>query len=175
MFRGHQDIGVVASFPLFLPFHFSGPGHVLECMGLFSMDVKVATPWKCHGCKKMAFHGNTRLTCTKCTPGDSLENFHGIAELTLVVPEWLSFSIKPVLQPNIRLMVVRISGLNSLHKLQKNFGASGHVYGVFIITSASSTVSFKIFNRHFVTDYTFKLYTQKYAFYNPASASDLKS
>ena len=37
------------------------------------MDMKVATPWKCHGCNKMSFHGNTRLTCTKCSPGDRLE------------------------------------------------------------------------------------------------------
>ena len=68
----------------------------MECMGLSSMDVNDATPWKCHGCNKMAFHGNTMLTCAKCTPGDSLENFHGNAGLTLMVPESLSFSIKPM-------------------------------------------------------------------------------
>ena len=60
-----------------------GPGHVLECMGLPSMDVKVATPWGRHTCISMEPHGITGLTCTKFTTVDSLEFFHGSAMLTV--------------------------------------------------------------------------------------------
>ena len=58
-----------------------GPGHVLEYMGLPSMDVKVATPWGRNTCISMAPHGITGLTCTKCTTVDSME-------FSMVVQDW---------------------------------------------------------------------------------------
>ena len=53
--------------------HKKGSGHVLECKGLPSMDVMVATTWNCPTCISMAPHGVTRLTCTKCNTGYSME------------------------------------------------------------------------------------------------------
>ena len=66
-----------------LGLYVKGSGHVLECMGLSSMDVMVAVVWSCHACNSMAPHGITGLTCSKCTTGDSMERLHGSAGLTL--------------------------------------------------------------------------------------------
>ena len=63
---------------------FVGSGQVLECMGLSSMDVKVAVTWSCHTCISMAPHGITGLTSSMCTTGDIMEYFHGGARLTLI-------------------------------------------------------------------------------------------
>ena len=66
-----------------------GSGHVLECKGLPSMDVMVATAWNCPTCISMAPHGVTGLTCTKCNTGYSMECFHGNAGMTMVVNKLL--------------------------------------------------------------------------------------
>ena len=62
-----------------------GSGHVLECMGLHSMDVMVATPWNCLTCISMALHRVTGLTFAKCSTGDSMECFHGKAGMAMMV------------------------------------------------------------------------------------------
>ena len=62
-----------------------GPGHGMECMVLFSMEVKAAIPWSCYVCNSMEFHGIAELTVRKCLAVDSMERFHTIAGVTLGV------------------------------------------------------------------------------------------
>ena len=57
----------------------------MECMVLFSMEVKAAIPWSCYAFNSMEFHGIAGLTVRKCKAVVSMEKFHTIAGVTIGV------------------------------------------------------------------------------------------
>ena len=61
---------------------YAAPCHNMECILVFSMEVKGAIAWNCNIVNSMEFHAIARLTFTKCTQVDSMEGFHVIARLT---------------------------------------------------------------------------------------------
>ena len=51
----------------------TGPGHIMECKVLLSMEVKVAIPGSCYAFNSMEFHGIARLAIKICVAVYNME------------------------------------------------------------------------------------------------------